>query len=94
MRGRVCYPHGSMKGAGNVVVLLQSRAASENLRQPELPDGALHVSNLSLWRWRSLDPLRGLAADTTYHVGMGEGLWRTLASARLCQLRRQGLCDA
>lgn len=49
--GRVCgltYPHGSMKGAGNVVVLLQSRAASENLRQPELADGALHVSNLAL----------------------------------------------
>jgi hypothetical protein len=48
MHGRMAYPHSSMKGAGNVVVLLQSRAASKNLRQPELTDGALHVSNLSL----------------------------------------------
>jgi hypothetical protein len=48
MHGRMAYPHSSMKGAGNVVVLLQSRAASKNLRQPELTDSALHVSNLSL----------------------------------------------
>lgn len=51
MHGRssgMTHPHGSMKGAGNVVVLLQSRTASENLRQPELADGALHVSNFSL----------------------------------------------
>jgi len=42
------YPHGSMKGAGNIVVLLQSGTASENLRQPELANSALHMSNLSL----------------------------------------------
>lgn len=83
-----------MKGAGNVVILLQSRAASENFRKPELTDGALHVSNLALWRWRCLDPLRGLTADTAYHVGMGKSLGCTLAIARLCQLRCQGLCDA
>jgi hypothetical protein len=80
---RETCPHGSVKGAGNVVVLLQSRAASQNLRKPELTNGTLHVSNLSLRRWRSLDPLRGLAADTTYHVGMGKSLWCTLTITRL-----------
>lgn len=42
------YPHGSMESASNVVVLLQSRTASQNLRQPELTNSTLHVSNLSL----------------------------------------------
>ncbi len=67
------YPHGSVQSAGNLIILLQSRAASKNFRKPELRYRTLHVANLALrGRW-SLDPLRGLTADATDHVGMGEG---------------------
>jgi len=87
-------PHGRMKRTGNFMILLQARTATQDFRQPELTDGTLHVSNLALTGCGSLDPLRRLPSDTTHHVGMGEGLWRTLTISRLCQLlRRQRLRD-
>lgn len=78
IRTKVTYSHGSMQGASNVIILLQPRAAAQDLRQPELPDSTLHVSDLALSRGRGLDPLGRLAANTTDHVGMCKGLGRPL----------------
>lgn len=75
---KMTYSHGSMQGASNVVILLQPRAAAQDLRQPKLPDSTLHVSDLALGRGRGLDPLGRLAANTTDHVGMCKGLGRPL----------------
>ena len=50
-------PHGGVEVAGNLVILLQPRATTQKLGEPELADGALHVPNLSLGGSRSLDPL-------------------------------------
>lgn len=67
-----------MECPSNLVVLLEARAASENLGQPELAYSSLHVANLALRRRWGLDPLRRLPAHTTHHVGMGQRLWRPL----------------
>lgn len=67
-----------MKSARNLVILLQSRAASQNLGEPELTNSSLHVANLSLGGRGGLDPLGGLATNTTYHVGVGESLGGSL----------------
>lgn len=89
----VTYSHGSMQRPGNLVVLLQSGAASQNLWQPELTNCTLHVSNLAL-RWcRRLDPLRRLAAHATNHVGMSKGLWCPLVRFGV-EGRGQGLGDS
>lgn len=93
VRTRMTYSHGSMQRTSNVVVLLQPWAAAEDLRQPELPDSALHVSNLALSWGRGLDPLRRLAANTTDHVGMCECLGRPLLGFGV-EGRRDGLCDS
>nr|POE72015.1 hypothetical protein CFP56_11891 [Quercus suber] len=77
-KGQAAHSHGAVERAGDVVVLLEARTAPQDLGQPELADGALHVGNLALDGLRCLDPLRGLAADATDHVGMGEGLGGTL----------------
>ncbi|KAH6610285.1 hypothetical protein Trco_000305 [Trichoderma cornu-damae] len=58
----------------NVIVLLQPGAAAQDLGEPELPDGALHVGDFALGRSGSLDPLGGLAADSADHVGVRERL--------------------
>lgn len=79
-----------MKGSGNLVVLLQPRAAAQDLRQPELADGALHVANFPLSRGGRSDPLGRLTADTAYHVGMGEGLGGTLGGLDI-KIRGNGL---
>jgi hypothetical protein len=63
-----------MERPRNLIVLLQSGTATQDLWQPELANGRLHVANLSLGGGWSLDPLRRLSADTTYHVRVGEGL--------------------
>lgn len=68
------YAHGSMQSSSDIVVLFQPRTAAKNLGQPELADGALHVSDLALGRRRCLYPLRGFAADAAHHIGMREGL--------------------
>jgi hypothetical protein len=51
------YPHSRVQRAGDVVVLLQSGAAPQNLRKPELADGAFHVADLALHRRRCFHPL-------------------------------------
>ena len=89
----VSYPHGRVQSACDLIVLLQPRAASQDLWQPELADGALHVSNLALGRLRCLDPLRGLSAHTAYHVRMRERLGRPLIGLG-AQLRGNWLRDA
>lgn len=82
-----------MQGAGNVIVLLQSRAASEDLGQPELADSTLHVADFAL-RWRGrLDPLRRLAANATDHVGMGQSLGGALLGLVVGKGRGNWLCD-
>lgn len=78
-RNRESYPHGGMQRTGNLVVLLESRAAAQDLGEPELADGTLHVCDLALSGLGSASPLRGLTTDTTDHVGMGQGLGGTLA---------------
>lgn len=83
-----------MQGLGNLIVLLQPRTAPQDLGQPELADGTLHVGDLALGRRRGLHPLGGLAADTADHVGMGEGLGRPLGLGLLAERRRDGLGDA
>ena len=72
------HPHGGVQSPGNFVVLLETRAASEDLWQPELANSAFHVANFALSWGRSLDPLRRFPSDTTHHVGMGQCLWRPL----------------
>lgn len=72
------YPHSSMKRSCDFIILLQSRTASQNLRQPELSDCSLHMSNLPLSGGGCLDPLRWLSSDTADHVRMSEGLRCTL----------------
>lgn len=67
-----------MQSAGNLVIMLQPGTASQDLRQPELADGTLHMADLTLGRGGSLHPLGGLPAHATDHVGMGEGLWSPL----------------
>ena len=68
------HPHGSVESTGNLVVLLEPRAAAQDLWEPELAYGTLHVANLALGRRGSLDPLGGLATNTAHHVGVGESL--------------------
>lgn len=87
------HPHGRMQGTSNLIVLLQSRAAAQNLRQPKLPDGALHMADLPLSGGRRADPLGGFPANTTDHVGMGQGLRGSLGGFRT-HLRGNGLGNA
>jgi hypothetical protein len=69
-----------MKGPRNLIILLQSGTAAQDLWKPELADSRLHVANLSLrWSW-GFDPLRRLSSDAANHIGVGEGLRRTLGS--------------
>lgn len=72
---KMTHPHGGVKSAGNFIVLLKTRTATQDLGKPELGNGTLHVANLALCGRRGLDPLGRLATDTTDHVGMCEGLW-------------------
>ena len=88
------YPHRSVQRPSNLIVLLHPWATSQDLRLPELSNGALHVANLALGRRLRLDPLRRLAADTTYHVRMGECLGRSLCGRLGVESRRDGLGDA
>lgn len=67
-----------MESSGNLVILLQARAASEDFWQPELTDRTLHMADLALGRLWCLDPLRRFPSDTAYHVGVGQGLWGPL----------------
>lgn len=87
------HPHGGMQGAGDLIVVLEARAAPQDLGQPELGHGALHVLDLALRRRRGLHPLGGLAADTADHVGMGEGLGGPLGGLR-ADVGGRGLRDA
>lgn len=87
------YAHGGVKRASNAVILLQSRTATEDLWQPELADGVLHVCDPALGWLRCLDPLRRFAADTTHHVGVSQSLGCTLGGPRLAYARRGGLRD-
>ena len=68
------YPHSGMKRSGNLIILLQSWAATQDLWKPELADSTFHVLNLALSRRRGFDPLRRLSPDTTNHVGVGQSL--------------------
>ena len=75
----ISYPHSGMQRSGDLIILLQPRAASQDLWQPELPDCTFHVPNLALrWCWR-LHPLRWLSSHTAHHVGMGQCLGGTLS---------------
>lgn len=81
-----------MQRPGNLVVLLQTRAAAKDLGEPELAHGTLHMANLAL-RWcRCLDPLGRLPANTAYHIRMGEGLGGSLLRLDV-EGRRNGLGD-
>lgn len=50
------------------------------------------MANFPLGRRRCLDPLRGLPAHTTYHIGMGEGLGAPLPLLDV-QCGGERLCD-
>ena len=68
------HPHGRVQHPGNLVVLLEPRATAQDLGQPELADGALHVADLALGGRGGAHPLRRLAAHAAHHVGMGQRL--------------------
>lgn len=86
------YPHGGVQRPRNLIVLFQTRAATKNLGQPELANGALHVLNFPLdWRGR-LDPLGWLTAHTTDHIGMSQGLGGALGGLQV-QCRGNRLRD-
>ncbi len=76
-----------------LIILLQSRTATQDLWQPELPHGTLHMPDLALCRRRRLNPLGWLAAHTAHHVGMREGLRGTLLRLDV-QCGGDGLGDA
>lgn len=88
-----------MKSPGNFVILLETGAAPQNLWQPKLSNGTLHMANLALsWSW-SLDPLRRFPSNAAYHVGMGQSLRSPLLRLhieggrnRLCNARVQRRC--
>jgi len=80
------YPHRCVQRPCDLIVLLQSRAASQNLRQPELADCALHMPDLSLGRRGCSCPLRWLAANTADHICMGESLGSPLVDLGLAHL--------
>jgi len=82
-----------MKRPRNIVILLETRAASEDLWQPELANGTLHVAYLALGRRRCLDPLRRFPSDTAHHIGMGQSLWSPLLGLHV-QSRGNRLGDA
>lgn len=82
-----------MKRSGNLIILLQPGAAPQNLGQPELADGALHMADLPLGGGGSADPLRRLTANTTDHVGMSQGLGGSLGGLGV-DLRGDRLGDA
>lgn len=73
------YTHSCVQSSCNVIILFQTRAASKNLREPELVDGTLDVRDLPLWWWWGLNPLRRLTPNSTDHIGMREGLWCSLS---------------
>lgn len=79
-----------MQGASDLIVLLESGTGAENLWQPELADGALHVCDLALCWLRGLDPLRRFPANTANHVGVSQGLWSALSGLH-AQSGGQGL---
>lgn len=81
-----------MQSSSNLVILLQSRTAPQNLGQPELANGALHMTDLPLSGGGGSNPLRRLTTDTTDHVGMGESLGGALGG--LHSLGLGGLGDA
>jgi len=80
------HPHRRVQRPCNLVVLLKSGTASQDLGQPKLADRTFHVPNLSLWWRRCPCPLRRLPTDTAYHVGMGERLWSALTGLWLVHL--------
>ena len=82
-----------MQGSGNFIVLLQSRAASQNLRQPKLAYSSLHMADFPLSWGGSLYPLGRLTADTTYHIGMCKGLGSALDGFDI-EIRGDWLGDA
>ena len=98
----VAYPHGRVQGSSNFVILLQSRAATQDLRKPELAHSTFHVANLALFGSRCLDPLGGLTANTADHVCMSESFgsplgglhvesgWNWLSDARVERRRATG----
>lgn len=51
------YPHCRVENAGDLVVLFQPGAASEDLWKPELTDSTFHVADFALRRRRCFDPL-------------------------------------
>lgn len=89
------YPHSRMQRFGNLIVLFQAGTAAQDFWQPKLAHGSLHMTDLSLGRRRSPDPLGGLPAHTANHVGMGQGLGRFLggfgAGLRRDRLRNAGV---
>jgi hypothetical protein len=80
------HPHRRVQRPCNLVILLKSGTASQDLGQPKLTDCTFHVPNLSLWWRRCPRPLRRLPTDTAYHVGMGERLWGALTGLWLVHL--------
>ena len=91
--GFIAHPHGRIQSACDLIFLLQPWATSQNLWQPELANGTLHVPNLPL-RWRRcFDPLRWLSSDSTYHVSMSKSFGCPLVRFDV-EGRRYGLCDA
>ena len=74
------YPHCRMQSSCNLIVLFQTRAAAEDLREPELVDCTFHMLYLALtWR-RSADPLSWFTSNTTHHVSMSQSLWSALVA--------------
>ena len=93
MKKSKTYPHRGMKRPGDLIVLFEPRAASEDLRKPECADCTLHVPDLALAGSGCLDPLRRLSSYTAYHVRMGQGLG-ALSTLADIQCRRERLGDS
>lgn len=82
-----------MQSTSYLVILLEARTATQDLRQPELAYCTLHVADLALGRGRSLDPLGRFSSNTTDHVGVGQGLGGPLLRLHI-ERGRNWLCDA
>lgn len=87
------YPHGRVESASNLIVLLQPRAAPQDLGQPKLPRAALGMSDFAMRRRWRFDPMGRLPGYPTDQIGVGQR-FGSLVVCLDAQRRQRRLGDA
>lgn len=94
------YSHSTVKRSRDLIIGFKTRAATQDLRKPELTNSSSHMLNLALRRRSCFDPLRRLSSDTAYEICVGQSLGRWSlsrghsAGQGLRDPRVQGGCSA